>query len=108
MEQLFSSGRIVDLILALMLAEYLLIRLYARSRRIAMPSLRLPGFLLSGAFLMLALRAALTGGHWTWIAGFLGASFVVHLLDLRGRLADGKIKPDDREAPPSSRTEISA
>jgi hypothetical protein len=87
MDQLFASGRIVDLILALMLAEYFGLRLYlARSGR-SIASLGLATFLLSGAFLVLALRVALTGGDWIWISFFLIAAFIVHLLDLRRRLA---------------------
>ena len=86
MEQLFASGRIVDLILALMLAEYLGLRWYlSQAGRAALSGLE--SYLLSGAFLLLALRVALAGGKWLWIAAFLLAAFVVHLLDLRRRLA---------------------
>lgn len=87
MEQLFASGRIVDAILVLMLAEYLGLRWYLarRGRRGTLPGLE--GYLLSGAFLLIALRVALTGGEWLWIAAFLLAAFVVHLIDLRRRLA---------------------
>jgi hypothetical protein len=86
MEQLFTSGRVVDLILALMLAEFLLLRLYARRKGFGIEALGLIGYLLSGAFLLLALRVALTGGGWISIAAFLLAAFTVHLVDLHGRL----------------------
>ncbi len=86
MEQLFASGRVVDVILALMLAEYFGLRLYMH-RKGGIGSLGLEGYLLSGAFLLLALRVSLTGGPWVWIAGLLAAAFAVHLIDLRGRLA---------------------
>ena len=47
MEQLFLSGRIVDLILALMLAEFLLLRVYVSRKGLGMEALGLIGYLLS-------------------------------------------------------------
>ena len=41
--------------------------------------------LASGLFLMLGLRAALTGADWHWIALALSASWATHLLDLKSR-----------------------
>ena len=41
--------------------------------------------LLPGAMMLLALRAALTGMAWPWIALALAASFPVHLADLARR-----------------------
>ena len=41
--------------------------------------------LLPGALMLLALRAALTGAGWPWIALALAASFPVHLADLARR-----------------------
>ncbi|WP_010218336.1 hypothetical protein [Sphingomonas sp. PAMC 26621] len=41
--------------------------------------------LLPGALMMLALRAALTGAAWWWIALALAASFPAHLADLMRR-----------------------
>jgi hypothetical protein len=87
MEQLFASGHVVDIILALMLAEYLALRVYLARTGRGISSLGLATFLLSGALLVLALRVALTGGDWRGISIFLVAAFVVHLLDLRARLA---------------------
>jgi ABC-type uncharacterized transport system permease subunit len=86
MEQLFASGHIADLILLLMAAEYLFLRLYLRRAGQCFKSLGLGGYLLSGAFLLLALRAALTDMGWPWTALFLAAAFAVHLADLHGRL----------------------
>jgi hypothetical protein len=83
MEQLFTSGRIVDVIVALMLAEYLGLRLLAP--RVDLHGLALT--LLSGVFLMLALRLALTGGSWMWIGCLLAAAGAWHVLDLRRRFA---------------------
>ena len=41
--------------------------------------------LLPGVFMLLALRAALTGAAWPWIAGALAASFPFHLADMARR-----------------------
>ncbi|WP_232089654.1 hypothetical protein [Sphingomonas sp. HMP6] len=41
--------------------------------------------LLPGALMLLALRAALTGGGWPWIALALAASFPAHLADIARR-----------------------
>lgn len=87
MEQLFASGRVVDVILFIMLAEYLTLRLYlARAEQsAALSSVAL--YLLSGAFLLLALRISLTGGSWVWIACCLAVAGASHALDLRQRFA---------------------
>lgn len=79
MEELFASGRIVDLILAIMLAEYLVLRLTLGGGD-ALRGAAL--YLLSGAFLLLALRIALTGGSWIWIGACLAAAGAWHALDL--------------------------
>ncbi|WP_010162327.1 hypothetical protein [Sphingomonas sp. PAMC 26617] len=47
--------------------------------------------LLPGALMMLALRAALTGAVWWWIALALAASFPAHLADLM-RKGPGRAK----------------
>lgn len=41
--------------------------------------------LLPGALMLLALRAALTGAGWPWIALALAASFPAHLADIARR-----------------------
>ena len=41
--------------------------------------------LVPGALMMVALRGALTGAAWPWIALPLAASFPFHLADLRRR-----------------------
>ncbi len=43
------------------------------------------GVLLAGAFLLLALRSAMTGASWVWTAVWLAAGFVAHLVDLGRR-----------------------
>jgi hypothetical protein len=81
----FENGRIADAILLLLWAEFLLLSLYhTRTGRGPSPVVLLP-FLAAGAAFALALRAALTGAHWGWIAAALGAAFLAHLWDLARR-----------------------
>jgi hypothetical protein len=87
MEQLFASGRIVDLILLIMLAEYLTLRLFLGRGLHGAALSGIALYLLSGAFLLLALRIALTGGSWVWIGCCLAAAGAWHALDLRRRFA---------------------
>ena len=82
MDALFASGRIVDLILAGVAVEALLLA-GLRRRLGAGPSL--PGLLANlaaGAALMLALRAALVGSAWPVVAAFMLAGLVAHGADL--------------------------
>ena len=43
--------------------------------------------ILPGLMLMLALRAALVGAEWPWIALYLSGAFVGHLADLYRRMS---------------------
>jgi len=83
--ELFATGRIVDLVLALVALEAIGLAIYRRrtGRGVAAGDL-LPN-LVAGACLLLALRAALTGAGWMWVAGWLAASLPAHLADLRRR-----------------------
>lgn len=87
MEQLFASGHIVDLILLIMLAEYLGLRALLPRFGAATALSGVGLYLLSGAFLLLALRFALTGGSWIWIGACLAAAGAWHVLDLHRRLS---------------------
>lgn len=87
MDALFASGRIVDAILALVAAEALLLAWLARRRGVALPALL--ANLVSGAALMLALRAALTGAGWPVVAGWMLAGLLAHLTDLGFRFRAG-------------------
>lgn len=79
---LFASGRIVDAILVLVALEALVL-LGLRARWGLGPA---PGALLSnlasGAALMLALRAALTGAAWPGIAAWLVVALGAHLAEM--------------------------
>jgi hypothetical protein len=85
MSALFASGRIVDLILGLVVLEAaLLAGWHARTGR-GIPPAALAGTLGAGAGLLLALRAALVGAWWGWVAAALLAALLAHALDLLGR-----------------------
>jgi hypothetical protein len=84
MEQLLD-GRAIDWILGLVIVEgAALVALRALAGR-GPASLPLLGNLLSGAFLLLALRNALAGGSPATIGLCLIASLVAHIADLVGR-----------------------
>lgn len=100
MTELFSSGRIVDLILALMVLEGLLLVGWHRLTGKGPAPLDVVANLLAGALLLAALRAALMGAHWTHVALWLLAAFIAHLADLarrwRGALAPKACGADSR------------
>jgi hypothetical protein len=81
MEEFFASGHAIDVVLAVLAAEFAL--LVWRGKRAGDVLL----MLLPAALMLVALRAALTGSAWPWIAVPLAASFPVHLADLRRRWA---------------------
>jgi len=79
---LYASGRIIDLILLGVVMEAALLVWY-RQHRGRGPRLRdLFPTLLSGVLLLLALRAALTGSWWGWVAAPLALALPVHVFDL--------------------------
>lgn len=85
MAELIASGRIVDLALLLTGLEALLLIAYHRRTGRGLPPATLLINLLSGVSLMLALRAALAGAGWMWIASCLVVSLLAHLADLNRR-----------------------
>ena len=85
MEALFGHGRIVDLILVLMVVEAIVLVAWRRRRGAGIAPFDLVVSLLAGAFLLLALRAALTGAAWPTIALWLAAALVAHIADLARR-----------------------
>lgn len=77
MPWLFASGHAVDIILLVLVIEYVWIVRGAKWRA------RDAFFRLApGALMMLGLRAALTGQDWRWVALPLLLSFPAHLADL--------------------------
>ncbi len=81
MSEWFASGRAIDLVLLVLAIEAALIAWFAGARRWSL----LVG-LVPGAFLLLALRAALAQAPWQLVALLVAASLPAHLLDLRRRL----------------------
>jgi hypothetical protein len=79
MSWLFASGHAVDVVLAFMVLEG--IWLVRRQRA----PLAVFLMLMPGALMLVALRAALTGLPWYWIAVPLTVSLPLHLADLRHR-----------------------
>lgn len=79
LDWLFTQGHAADLVLAVMAAE-LTALVVLGGWRLRDALLRL----LPGALMMVALRAALTGAGWQWVALALALSFPAHLADLAG------------------------
>jgi hypothetical protein len=88
LEAWFVSGRIIDLILAIVLLEAVGLWLWRRVSGRGLSIAEIIGLLLSGVFLILAVRAALTGAPWPLISLLLLLSFAAHLYELWRRLAE--------------------
>ncbi|UHD18157.1 hypothetical protein [Thiocapsa bogorovii] len=82
MAELFASGRLIDLILGLVLVEAIALGVLHRLTGKGVAPRDLVGLLLAGAFLLVAVRLALTGAEWFWIGLSLGLALVAHLADL--------------------------
>ncbi len=80
MNWLFDSGHAVDIVLVVIALEFawLVARMKWRALDAALR-------LMPGALILLALRGALTGADWRWIALPLLLSFPVHVADLKRR-----------------------
>jgi hypothetical protein len=82
MSALFVSGAIVDFILALVLAEAIGVLAYRFATGGGPEPIGFVCNLLSGAFLLFAVRGALGGAHWISVAACLSGAFVAHAADL--------------------------
>ena len=82
LQALFHSGLAVDIALTFIVLEFsfLLWRTHAASRKVAALNLILA--LGPGAFLMLALRCALTEAGLIWVAFWLAMSLPLHIADV--------------------------
>jgi len=94
MSNLFTSGLVADLILALMLVEGFVMVLYRRRTGRGLATADLFWGLLAGAGLVLAVRGALVGAEWYWLASALLLSLVGHAVDFYRRF-----RRSDRELP---------
>ncbi len=89
MRELFATGRVADLILLILAIEAALLWLGGkRTGDLRVFKDMAPG-LFSGACLALALRGALTGVEWMWIAAALMAACAGHAIELVTRLRKG-------------------
>jgi len=84
-EALFTSGVLLDLLLAAVLVQGTALVAYAALTGRGVPPASLAATLASGWFLLLALRTALAGAWWGWTGLALIAALVAHLIDLRLR-----------------------
>jgi len=89
MQAFFDSGHAADFVLAVLALEGLW--LYRKGWTWA----RIAAGLGPAIFIVLAVRAALVGLAWYWVAMALAASLPLHLFDLRNRFAE-KRNPDGR------------
>jgi hypothetical protein len=82
MAELFTSGRLVDLILVIVAIEAAFLLVFWRSTgRGVSPGALLPN-LFAGAFLLLALRLSLGGAGWEVCCGSLAAAGAAHVVDI--------------------------
>lgn len=99
---LFASGRVIDAILCLVALEAAALvawRIRSGVRPVLPPLLC---NLASGAALMLAIRAALTGAHWMTVAACLALSLLAHLSELVLRLREPIRRKQDSTEPGTS------
>ena len=82
MAELFASGRLIDLILGLVVIEAIALTVLHRLTGKGVAPRDLVGLLLAGAFLLVAVRFALTGADWVCIGAWLALALVAHLADL--------------------------
>jgi hypothetical protein len=86
MEALVRSGHVADVILACLVIEAVALLAWHRATGRGLAPRAAAALLLPGAFLVLALRFALTGEAWPLIPVALLGALAAHLWDLRGRL----------------------
>jgi hypothetical protein len=87
MKELFASGRVIDIIVAFMLIECLVLILWRKQTGRGLVVSALVTNLVAGAALMLSLRAALVGSPWQIISLWLILALLAHAADLKIRWA---------------------
>lgn len=85
MARLFGSGQIVYVALAALVIEFAILAWLRRQTGTGLELADVVGNLLAGAFLLLALQAALSGAPWIQTALLMAASFPAHLYDVGRR-----------------------
>jgi len=87
---MFTSGHVIDVILGLMLLEAAFLARFARRKARDGTRSWFLWTLASGACLLLALRAALVGAAWYFVAACLAAALGAHVIDLATRLSESQ------------------
>jgi hypothetical protein len=82
---IFGSSTVADLLLGFMAVEAVALFAYHRRTGRGLAPVDLACSLAAGAFLVLALRAALSSAWWGWIALALTGALAAHLTDLARR-----------------------
>jgi hypothetical protein len=85
MKELFDSGHVIDVIFFLVFLEAVFIAVYRGKTGRGVKLREVGASLLTGVFMLLALRCALVGERWPWIATWLLFALIAHLADLSGR-----------------------
>ncbi len=85
---LLESGRLIDIILALMVIEAVALLVWRRRTGRGLSSAAILLNVAAGACLMGALRAAIVGAGAGWILGCLALALVMHMADLAVRLRE--------------------
>ena len=93
MVETMMDGRLIDWIIGLVGLEALLVLGWRLASGRGPSPVAFIGNLVAGAFLLLAVRGALTGAAPMLIALSLGAAGAAHLVDLAGRWNEGHPSP---------------
>jgi hypothetical protein len=80
-ETFFASGHAADLVLFVLALEAAWLKMRGWGWA------KIAGLVGPAVFIVLALRAALVGAGWEWVAVLLACSLPLHLMDLKGRLS---------------------
>ncbi|MDJ0917420.1 MAG: hypothetical protein QNJ05_06605 [Woeseiaceae bacterium] len=89
LSELILSGRIIDIVLGVLILELLLISMLYRTKGKGVPPYPLLVNIGAGGSLALGIKASVTGADWQWIAVWLVASLVFHILDISARWQRG-------------------
>jgi hypothetical protein len=85
MAEFLASGRLVDVVIAFTLLEFMLLLTWRKLRGGGLPPVDLAFALGGGLCLMFALRAALLASPWQSVVVPLIGAGLIHALDLRRR-----------------------
>lgn len=85
METLLNGSALIDVVILATLVEWAALTALWKHRGRGVPPGILSWMLLPGLCLMLAVRSAMLGAPWYWLALLLMVAGLAHLVDLRGR-----------------------